>query len=213
MRTSTNQKVLKLVQLALLTALIVVLQWFGSFLTGVTGLPMSLVLIPIVIGAFLLGPKEGAFLGIMFGIMTIIMGFTGMDAFTSILFNNFGVGKCIVTVMICLLKAGLAGWGAGTIYKLLNKVFKGKKIVLTTVIASISAPIINTGVFVLGMLLFFFNDMGAIQNALGILDASSSMYFIFIVLAGINFVVEFLINLTVSPAIVRIIDVVGKRIK
>ena len=59
MKTTNKQNVLKLVQLALLTALIVVLQWFGSFLTGITGLPMSLVLIPIVVGAFLLGPKEG----------------------------------------------------------------------------------------------------------------------------------------------------------
>ena len=212
MKTSSNQKVLKLVQLALLTALIVVLQWFGSFLTGITGLPMSLVLIPIVVGAFLLGPKEGAFLGIMFGIMTIIMGFTGMDAFTAILFNNFGVGKCIATIAICLLKAGLAGFGAGAIYKLLNKAFKGKYIVLSTVIASVSAPIINTGIFVLGMLLFFYNDMAAIQNALGIVETSSSMYFIFIVLAGVNFIAEFLINLIVSPAIVRIVAVVGKKL-
>ena len=96
MRTSSQKKVLKLVQLALLTALIVVLQWFGSFLTGITGLPMSLVLIPIVIGAFLLGPAEGAFLGIMFGIMTIVMGFSGMDAFTAILFNNFGLNTCFI---------------------------------------------------------------------------------------------------------------------
>ncbi|MBQ4090751.1 MAG: ECF transporter S component [Clostridia bacterium] len=212
MKTSNKQKTLKIVQLALLTALIVVLQWFGSFLTGITGLPMSLVLIPIVIGAFLLGPKEGAFLGIMFGIMTIVMGFTGMDAFTAILFNNFGIWKCIATIAICLVKAGLAGFGAGLVYKLLNKAFKGKYIVLSTVLASVTAPIINTGIFVLGMLLFFFNDMGAIQNALGITETASAVYFIFIGLAGINFVVEFLINLVVSPAIVRIVAVVSKKL-
>ena len=202
-----------MVQLALLTALIVALQFLGSFLTGVTGLPMSLVLIPIVIGAFHLGPKEGAFLGAMFGVMTIIMGFAGLDAFTSILFHNFGIVKCIITILICLVKASLAGFGAGMIYKLLNKVFDGKHIVLSTVVASVSAPIINTGVFVVGMLLFFFNDMGAIQTALEMPTVTTSFKFIFLVLAGMNFVVEFLINLILSPAIVRIVDVVGKKLK
>ena len=217
MKTSSKQKVLRLAQLAMLVALIVVLQWIGTFLTGFIGLPMSLVLIPIVIGAFLLGPVEGAFLGIMFGIMTIVMGFTGADVFTSILFYNFGIGKCIITVLIRLLKAGLAGFGAGVVYKLLNKAFGGKYVTLTTVIASITAPIINTGIFVIGMLLFFFNDMGAIQIALAekfgteLTSVTPSLEYIFLVLAGMNFVMEFLINLILSPAIVRIVDVVRKK--
>ncbi len=217
MKTSSKQKVLRLVQLAMLTALIVVLQLIGTFLTGFIGLPMSLVLIPIVVGAFLLGPKEGTFLGIMFGIMTIVMGFTGADAFTSILFYNFGIGKCIITVLICLVKAGLAGFGAGTVYKLLNKAFGGKHVTFTTVIASITAPIINTGVFVIGMLLFFFNDTADIQIALAeklgseLTSITPSLEYIFLGLAGMNFIMEFLINLTVSPAIVRIIDVIRKK--
>ncbi len=217
MKTSSKQKVLKLVQLAMLTALIVVLQLLGTFLTGITGLPMSLVLIPIVVGAFSLGPKEGAFLGIMFGIMTIVMGFTGADAFTSTLFYNFGIGKCIITVLICLLKAGLAGFGSGMVYKLLNKAFRGKYVTLTTVLASIAAPIINTGVFVIGMLLFFFNDTADIQLALAekfgeqLTSVTPSLEYIFLVLAGMNFVMEFIINLTLSPAIIRIIDVIKKK--
>ena len=217
MKTSSKQKVLKLVQLAMLTALIVVLQLLGTFLMGITGLPMSLVLIPIVVGAFSLGPKEGAFLGIMFGIMTIVMGFTGADAFTSTLFYNFGIGKCIITVLICLLKAGLAGFGSGMVYKLLNKAFRGKYVTLTTVLASIAAPIINTGVFVIGMLLFFFNDTADIQLALAekfgeqLTSVTPSLEYIFLVLAGMNFVMEFIINLTLSPAIIRIIDVIKKK--
>ncbi len=217
MKTSAKQKTLRLVQLAMLTALIVVLQWLGTLLTGFIGLPMSLVLIPIVIGAFLLGPWEGTFLGIMFGIMTIVMGFTGADAFTSILFYNFGIGKCVITVLICLLKAGLAGFGAGMVYKLLNKAFGGKYVTLTTIIASITAPVINTGVFVIGMLLFFFNDTADIQIALAekleqeLTSVTPSFEYIFLVLAGMNFVMEFLINLILSPAIIRIVDVIRKK--
>ncbi len=205
-----NHNILKLVELAMFSALIVVLQFVGSFLTGITGLPMSLVLIPIVVGAFHLGPKEGAFLGGVFGLMTVIMGFSGADLFTNILFNIFGTVKMLICVTLCFVKAIAAGLGAGLIYKALGKLFKGKNVTLTTVLASVSAPIINTGIFVAAMLLFFFNDMGEIQTQLGIAVASPSFKFIFLGLAGWNFVSEFVINLVVSPAIARLVGIFKK---
>lgn len=210
MRSLAKQKTLYMVHLAMLSALIVVLQFVGSFLTGFTGLPMSLVLIPIVVGSFHLGPKAGAFLGGVFGLMTVIMGFSGIDAFTNILFNNFGTLKMIICVALCFVKAICAGLGSGLIYQGLNKVFRNKNITLTTIIASVSAPIINTGLFVIAMLLFFFNDMATIQTLLGFSTASSSFKFIFLVLAGWNFVSEFLINLIISPAVARVIGVLKK---
>ena len=210
MRSLAKQKTLYMVHLAMLSALIVVLQFVGSFLTGFTGLPMSLVLIPIVVGSFHLGPTAGAFLGGVFGLMTVIMGFSGIDAFTNILFNNFGTLKMIICVALCFVKAICAGLGSGLIYQGLNKVFRNKNITLTTIIASVSAPIINTGLFVIAMLLFFFNDMATIQTLLGFSTASSSFKFIFLVLAGWNFVSEFLINLIISPAVARVIGVLKK---
>ena len=144
-----NQKrksVLQMVQLAMLTALVVVLQLAGSFIK-IGPLPLSLVLVPIVIGATLLGPKSGLFLGSVFGVITMIMGITGVDAFSFILWG----ANPVWFVIVCILKAAMAGLGAGLIYKGLEKVFKGKHIMLQTVLASISAPIINTGIFVIGM--------------------------------------------------------------
>ena len=210
MRQNQNQKILRMVELAMLGALVVVLQFIGSFLTGITGLPMSLVLIPIVVGAFHMGPLAGAFLGGVFGLMTVIMGFSGADMFTNILFTNFGTVKMLICVTLCFVKAIGAGLGAGWIYQALNKLFHGKKITLATVLASVSAPIINTGLFVLAMLLFFFEDMGTVQAQLGI-AASPSFKFIFLGLAGWNFVSEFLINLIVSPAVARLVGIIKKR--
>ncbi len=209
----TNKKVLKLVQLALLVALVVVLQMLGSFIK-IGPLPMSFVLVPIVIGAFLLGWKEGAFLGLAFGIITMLMGILGIDGFSMILWQLHPFWF----VVVCLLKAVATGLGAGLIYKGLNKALGEKRIILTTVIASISAPIINTGIFVLGMILFYFNDMGTVQMELAkmagteLITVTPALEFIFLVLAGFNFVGEFLVNLVVSPAIVRIVAVVGKKL-
>ena len=210
MRTSTTKKVVKMVQLALLIALVFVLQMLGSFIK-IGPLPMSFVLVPIVIGAFLLGWREGAFLGFVFGVITMVMGIMGVDPFSFLLWE----ASPVWFVVVCLVKATACGLGSGLIYRALDKVLGEKRIILTTVIASISAPIINTGIFVIGMFLFFFDTMSGLPtlfpDAFG--QFGSAVEVVFLGLAGLNFVGEFVVNLIVSPAIVRIVAVVGKNLK
>ncbi len=209
MTNQQNRNILRLAQTALLVALVVVLQLLGSFIK-IGPLPMSFVLVPIVIGAFLLGPKTGAFLGFVFGVITAVMGITGVDAFSALL---WGVNP-IMFVVICLLKATLAGWGAGLIYKALNRLCKGKGITGVTVVASVCAPIINTGIFVLGMLVFFNDTMASLPSlypdAFG--QHQNALQVVFLGLAGVNFIGEFLVNLVLSPAVVRIIDIVAHKL-
>ncbi len=207
MATSTNKKIVKMVQMSLLTALVLVLQMLGSFIK-IGPLPMSFVLVPIVVGAFLLGWREGGVLGFIFGLITVVMGVAGIDGFSFLLWEANPVGFIIV----CIVKATVCGLGSGLIYKGLNKCLGEKRIVLTTVIASISAPIINTGIFVLGMFTFFFDSLPLL------FPKEFAMYgnvieLVLLGFAGLNFVGEFLVNLILSPAIVRIVAVVGKKIK
>ena len=205
-----RNSILQMVQLAMLTALVVVLQLAGSFIR-IGPLPMSLVLVPIVLGACLLGAKAGAFLGFVFGAITMVMGITGVDAFSFLLWE----ANAVWFVIICLLKATMAGFGSGLIYKALGKVFGGKYKTVQTVIASVSAPIINTGIFVLGMLLFFFDTMSELPtmfpDAFG--QFNNAFALVFLGLAGVNFIGEFIVNLVLSPAMVRIVDLVNKKIR
>ena len=200
MRNSTTKKILKTVQLALLVALVFVLQMLGSFIK-IGPLPMSFVLVPIVIGAFL---------GFVFGAITMVMGIAGIDGFSFLLWQ----ASPFWFIVVCLVKATAAGLGSGLIYKVLNKLLGEKYVYLTTVIASISAPIINTGIFVIGMLLFFFDTMAGLPalfpDAFG--QFGGAIEVVFLGLAGLNFVGEFVVNLVVSPAIVRIVAVVGKKL-
>ena len=209
MNTTSRDRILKLVQLAILTVLVIVLQAFGS-VVKIGPLPMSFVLVPIVIGACLLGAKHGAFLGFVFGLITMLMGIFGVDAFSFLLFE----ANPVWFILICLLKAMAAGLVSGLVYALLGKLFKGKNKTLQTVLASVSAPIVNTGIFVVGMLLFFFETMEALPSMFP--DAfgayQSAVRLVFLGLAGINFVGEFVVNLVLSPAIVRIIDVAKKKL-
>ena len=83
--------------LAVLTALVVVLQLWGSYIR-IGGTNLSFVLVPIVLGAVMVGPLAGAFLGLLFGAIVIAMGVTS-DPFTIFLFSQNPFG----TVALCLL--------------------------------------------------------------------------------------------------------------
>ena len=75
---TNRQNIKRTAELAILTAIVVVFQLLGSFIhIGPTN--VSLVLVPIVIGAILTGPKGGAFLGFVFGAMTYFAGVFGFD--------------------------------------------------------------------------------------------------------------------------------------
>lgn len=183
---------------AVLLALVVVLQVCGGyFKIGATSL--SFVLVPIVLGAILLGPLAGGLLGFAFGFIVLIYGVTGADAFTNILFVNHPV----LTTLVCIVKGTAAGVVSGFAYKLLAK----KSALAGVIVASALAPIVNTGLFILGAL-----TMSGTISANFVAEGSSLVYFLFIACAGINFIVEFAINLVLSPAIHRVVQVVEHKV-
>ncbi len=179
----------KLVGTALLTAIVVVLQLVGGAIKIGT-FSISLVLMPIVVGAALFGIWSGAWLGLVFGVMVMATG----DA---ALFLAVNVPGTIITV---LAKGILAGLAAGAVYKLLEK----KNKYVATLLASIASPVVNTGVFLIGCAVFF---MDTIKTWAG--DGPVFKYMI-VGLVGFNFILELAINLVLNPVIVRIVDI-GKK--
>ena len=179
----------KLVGTALLTAIVVVLQIVGGAIKVGT-FSISLVLMPIVVGAALFGIWSGAWLGLVFGVMVMATG----DA---ALFLAVNVPGTIITV---LAKGILAGLAAGAVYKLLEK----KNKYVATLLASIASPVVNTGVFLIGCAVFF---MDTIKSRAG--DAPVFKYMI-VGLVGFNFMLELALNLVLNPVIVRIVDI-GKK--
>ena len=191
-----SNNISRMVQLAILLTIVIVLQCFlGSIVVGATS--FSVVLVPIVIGAILLGPGAGAFLGFAFGLVVLIRGITGQDGFTNMLF----VAQPLFTALICLGKGAAAGFAAGIVYKLLS----GTNSFWASVAAAAIAPVVNTGLFILGGLTLVKDTLEANLAAFG---ADSVLIFLVIGCAGINFLVEFGVNMVLSPAIHRIITAV-----
>ena len=113
MGTRNKEKTLRMTELGILLALVVVLQSISSL--GVV--TICLCLIPITLGAMILGPKGGAILGFSFGVVAAFWGIVGKDGFTFLLFN----ANPVMTVVICLVKGTMAGLVAGLLYQAISK--------------------------------------------------------------------------------------------
>lgn len=198
----TNQKILRMVELAMLAAIIVVLQQIVIPLPG--GLTLSLVLIPIVVGAVMFGPAAGAILGGVFG---IVVTFLVMTARAGELSTMMWVANPIVTAIVCILKGVAAGWVAGLVARACKK-----REFVGIVLAAAVAPIVNTGIFLLGMLTVFREVMMNFAANIG-MAGTGAVYFAVVVLVGVNFLIEFAANLILSPSIAAIVKAVRKTTK
>ena len=187
-----KDKTKKIVLLGVLTAIVIVLQFLGSFIRF-GPFSISLVLIPIVVGAALLGVGAGAWLGFVFGMIVLISG----DATAFFTVNAVG------TVITVLAKGTVCGACAGLVYKLIEN----KNKYVGTVCAAIIAPIVNTGIFLLGCLVFFLPTVREWGLANGFESVGKYMIIGFV---GFNFLFELLVNVVLSPVIVRIIDIAKK---
>ena len=78
-KIKSHEKNLRMVQLAMIMAIMVVLQIFGAALVRVAITVPALVLIPLYIGSAAFGKKTGAILGGFFGVITLLLGVTGFD--------------------------------------------------------------------------------------------------------------------------------------
>lgn len=177
--------------MGVLTAVVIVLQAlaigirFGTF-------SITLVLIPIVVGAALYGWKAGAWLGLVFGAVVLM---TDAAAFLAVSVPG--------TVVTCLLKGILAGIAAAVVYRLLEN----KSRWLAILAAAIVCPVVNTGVFLLGCLIFFYDTISEWAAGAGFANVGAYLIVGFV---GINFLVETAINLCLSTVIVRVLSIVKK---
>lgn len=176
----------RLVGLGVFTAIVIVLQVLAVLIRP-SGFSITLVLVPIVVGAALYGWKAGAWLGFVFGVVVTINDSAA-----------FMVINAPATIAICILKGLLAGLAAGLVYLLLEKL---NRYVAVTV-AAIVCPVVNTGLFLLGCKLFFMDTISTWAQGLGFADAGTYMI---VGLVGINFLIEMAINIILSPVIVRLV--------
>lgn len=175
---------------AILTAIVIIFQFMGAFI-HLGPFSVSLVLIPIAIGAATCGIGVSTWLGLVFGLVVLASG----DAS---LFLAVNVPGTIVTVLAKGVACGLA---AGIVYKLMERFSRYAAVISAAVIC----PLVNTGVFLLGCQIFFLDTIAGWASGAGF-DGSVGQYMI-VGLVGANFLFEFIFNIVLSPLIVRLLDI------
>ena len=178
-RITTQQ----IVGTGLLMALEIIFQIIGNYLQ-IGPVSINLSLVTVVLAAVLYGPLSGAVLGFFNGLIVLL------SPYTIALFMPISV---LGTIVICLLKCTIAGLVAGFLFKL----FKNKNNLVGLILVSILVPVINTGIFSLGALLFFrsFLESGVSEQFPNI-----GAFLIFGVI-GINFIVEIISTTVISTTV------------
>ncbi len=184
-----KRNIQRMVGIASLAAITAVLQVIANYI-AFGPVSITLALIPLVIGAILYGPLAGAFLGALMG--GIILSAPSTAAFLNV--------NVWVTILLCLVKTSAAGAACGWIFKLLRK----KNLTLAIVLATIAAPIVNTGLFALGCMAFFMPTLRAWAGG------SSAIAYLFLTMIGINFIIEFSVNSVLAPSVVYLVRIISR---
>lgn len=185
--------------LGILTALVIVLQLFGSSIP-MFGITLNFSLIPIALAGILLGSLGGTIVGFVCGLVVFITtAVMGQEPVTA---NLFQTNPVILTVM-CIGKTTVAGAVSGLIF---NALSKGNNLMAVSV-SSLAIPVINTTIYVLGMLLMKDSLITYMKWDF------SSMWLVFVTIFGIiwlNFVLEIAITIIFTPLTHRVIRVLHK---
>ncbi len=204
---NNKQKIYKMVLAAVFTALIIVMSFTPLGYLRVGFVSISFMTIPVALGAILLGPWYGAFFGLIFGITSFIQCFTG-DLFGAAL---VGISP-VFTTITCIVPRTLIGIFCGLIFLCIKKA-SAKNDIGAFLTASMSAPLINTALFMGCMMLFFYNNP-AFHTALEGLGITgyTNIFTLLWIMIGTNGIIEFFVCGIVSFAVSKSLNSVFSKI-
>ena len=146
-----NQKILRMTQLGILIAIIIVMAFTGLGYIRTGGLEISLITVPVAIGAMVMGPGAGAVLGLAFGITSFLQCVFGLSAFGAQL---LGI-NAFLTFLVCVPTRAAVGWLAGLIFKAIAKIDKTRTV--GYFVTGLCTALPNTLLFMGVLLLCFWN--------------------------------------------------------
>lgn len=201
---TNRRKTLLLVETAMLTAIILVMSFTKLGYLTIGPLELTLIMVPVIIGAVTEGPAISAFLGLVFGITSFIQCFTGSP-----------LGAILVsvsifrTLIVCVVSRVLAGWLCGLVFKACKK--HDKKHGWSYVVAGVSGSLFNT-VFFLGLLaLLFWNVQFTPEQAASLGGVDTVLKTVIGIAAGLNAPIELLVCAVLGSAIGKGVSVALRR--
>ena len=202
-----NKNTLFLTQLALLVAVSLVLAYTPLGYLNIGPLAVSFMMVPVALGAVLLGPVGGAVLGAVFGLTSFAQCF-GAAPFGAALLAI----SPIATFMVCVPTRLLAGLLPAFLFK---GIYKSDAPALRKNIVffgtCLLAAVLNTVFFMGGLVLCFYNTE-YIQGFVAALGASNPFMFVAL-FVGIQGVIEALVCCVLSGILTRVLYPIVHRVK
>lgn len=194
MQTTARKNYRYLTQLALLTAIIILMSFTPLGFLTVGPLSITFLMIPVAVGAIVMGPKAGLILGLVFGLCSFLRGLMGTDAMGTLLIqiNPF------YAFLVCVVPRTLMGWLTGLIFKGLYRIDRTR--LVSYAVASLASALINTVFFMGSMTLLYY------QTVLGFASESGLTLWPYLMgLIAVNCPVESGIAMVVGTAVSKIL--------
>lgn len=192
MKNRTNVR--WLTQLALLVAILLVMNYTPLGYLQVGPLSASLLSVPVAIGAMTMGPLAGTILGAAFGITSFLQAMEGKSLLSAAMFNASPVG----TFVVCVVSRVLVGLCTALLFKALRKLLP-KQEKFCCFAGGLLTAVLNT-VFFMGALVLLFYDLPYVQELAQGMGATNVLMFV-VMFVGVQAVIEWVICCLVSGAV------------
>ena len=188
---------------AVFIAIILMMRVTGLSRIPVGPLVMTLTMVPIAIGAMLLGPLGGAILGMVFGFTSLYDAMTGVSAMTGFFFQV----SPFHTVVLCVVTRTLVGAVTGWLFQLLRKLDRQR--IWCYFAGGLLAPMLNT-IFFMGYIVLVFYQTEFVQKTAAKLGAVNPLMFV-ILLVGLQGLVEWLTGCVIGGGVAKAVARALKR--
>lgn len=155
-----------MVLLAMLSGVLVMMQATGIGMIPLPAFKLTILHIPVILGAILLGPGSGAFLGLVFGLCSVWANTTAPNPLTSMFFSPFmtmtgavGAVKALWVSVGCRMLFGLV---SGLLWRLLRKL--GTKDYLGLPITGAVSTVLHTALVLGSICLLFPNEYAQVNK-------------------------------------------------
>lgn len=192
---------------AILIGLICFMTFSGLGFITLGPIKLTVLTLPVAIGAVILGPRAGFILGTAFGIVSFITCFT-TDPFGGVL---VGVNAFYMFI-VCVIPRIICGFVPAYIFRFLNKFDKTQ--VFSSAVSCLLTALLNTLLFLSFLWVFFANEFFTNQNIIGMLGGQiENIIVLFATIAGTNAIIEAITGLVLGSAICKALIATTKKMK
>ena len=180
-------------QIAILIAVLLVFDLTGIGFIKIPPISFTIMHIPVIVGAIILGPSAGAILGGAFGVIALIEATFKATSPVDMAFSPFLSGHPLSSLFMCIVPRILLGLIAGYLFKWLSQ--KDKSNVIASILSAAVATLIHTAT-VLSCLWLLFPDFALVFKD------------VLMTIVSLNFLVEMGVAVVFALAFAKVIPAI-----